>query len=130
MVARLRGKVCKESMQCVQTWAPRTRRLKVGRARQKVVSVRLRAAITCTAHFSYFPSTIPKKYASPEATATQPHLLLHTLHTFHTFFYIEKDIRKEGQVGAREVDAVHAAPLHPVSSEESTQSMQSALARL
>ena len=96
-------------------------------APQQMVSVRLRAAVTCAAYFSYFAYTIPEKYAAPEAATTHPFLLLHTLHTFHTCLYIEKEYEEKR---AREMDAIHTPPLRPVSSEKSMQSMQSALAAL
>ena len=76
MAARLRGKVCKESTQCVRTRVLTDSQQsppKVGRAPQKTVSVRLRAAVTCAAYFSYFAYTIPKKYAAPEATMSHSH---------------------------------------------------------
>ena len=76
MTAHHNGKVCKDSMQCVQTRAPTHSQALTakGRARhKKKVSVRLRAAVTCAAYFSYFAYTIPKKYAAPEATMSHSH---------------------------------------------------------
>ena len=70
MTAHHRGKVCKKVRNVCRHGCSHTR---MGSPPQKKVSVRLRAAVTCAAYFSYFAYTIPKKYAAPEATMSHSH---------------------------------------------------------
>jgi len=122
MTARLCGKVCKESMQCVQARVfahtrthlpPKSRacakkgRLDTSaRCRQKGPSPCVCVLPSRALHTLHTLSqAAAKKYASPEAATPHSCLLLHTLHTFHTLFEHWEEYKKKR--GAREVDAVH-----------------------